>query len=187
MTSIYRIRSLPALIALGAMTLWSNMATADHITVEFEISGFDTPGSLTGSFSGEDSGGAGFLNAGFLNTFEVSAFSLAWTGNSATPIPFMHGIGNLNSLLYHIGSQTLLHFSSSNGSSASYTNTVFLGSFASVNGPASPQYWWRPDPDKQKIHSPGVTATAVPEPGTLTLFGMGLLAIGFAVRRRRSS
>lgn len=183
MTRVRKVRLMPAIVL---MTCWASAASADPISVEFEITGFDGPESLTGSFTGEDSGGAGFLNAGFLNTFEITAYSLSWSGNSATPVPFTHNLGNLGSLLYHIGSQTLLNVSSGNGSSASYINTIFFGSFASVDGPESGRFPWSRDPDKQKIHGPGVTTTTVPEPGTLTLFGMGLLAASFASRRRRA-
>lgn len=187
-----KIKNISAVAVLGAMACWSSIASADPITVDFEATGFDTPGTLSGWFTGDDS--IGFID-GLLADYEVTAFELIWSGNSTTAA-FTHGLGDLTSLLYDIGSNTLLLLTSNSGGgfgSPSASIVTFFGYpvSASVNGtePFGCQFVNRrlscSDPDSQTVNHPGVvTTTKVPEPGTLTLFGIGLLAAGFASRRR---
>lgn len=188
MSIVRIIKKYPAILVLVAMTGWSSLASADPITVEFEIGGFSGNAMISGSFTGEDTNNTGTLGHGILGIYEISAFNLRWSGNSRTAA-FRHGLGNLRTLLYDIGSQTLLGFGSSrNGTSANLLDIwiPFVGTIraGSVNGPKSGCFFCS-DPDKQVVKYPGVTTTQVPEPGTLTLFGIGLLAVGFATRRRQ--
>lgn len=181
MTSIKRVRSIPSLVALGAMTLWSAVATADPIEVDFEITVPGSRASLTGSFMGYDRN-----NNGILRRSEVSVFNVDWSGSRRTEA-FTHNIDDLRAFLYNITRDRLNLFISTNGRRGDRTTAALINfrriSVTGVNGPGigrpGPQIVWHP--------YVGTTPTAVPEPGTLTLFGMGLLAIGFASRRRRSS
>lgn len=179
MSKIKNIRTLPVIAVLGVLTCWSSIVSADPITVDFEITGFDSPGTLTGWFTGDD-----LSNGGYLTTSEITDFGLIWSGNSITDY-FEHGFGQLTSLLYRIGDNSLRSLSSSSGDGSASINRLY----ASVNGPAPTvcrYYIFCSDKDKQKEWHPGITTTTkVPEPGTLTLFGIGLLAVGFATRRRQ--
>ena len=169
------LKGLRSILAVGAIMCCSSIAFADPITVEFEISGFAGGATIMGSFSGNDTNGSGRIT-----TNEVTAFDLTWSGNMRTSA-FTHGLGNLSGLVYNIGLDLLRGLSSNGGgNSAGYLR--FL-SVASVNGPLPGGFFF--DRDRQIIFHPGVTTTSVPEPGTLTLFGLGLLAIGFASRRRQ--
>ena len=187
MDTMRKIRTLPVLAILGALTCWSSMVSADPIKVDFEITGFEKNATISGWFTGDDS--IGFF-PGILGIAEVTAFELIWSGNSITP-GFTHGIADLTSLIYNIGSNSLdLLTSNSGGAFFSTPSASLFGPIAVVNGSQSPSCFWRfcgRDPDKQIEIRPGVTTTVkVPEPATLTLFGIGLIAIGFAGRRRRA-
>lgn len=46
--------------------------------------------------------------------------------------------------------------------------------------------WWQSDSGFAMGNYQGTPTTSVPEPGTLTLFGLGLLGVGFMRRRRQS-
>lgn len=177
MTIFKKIRALPAIAVLGAVLCWSSIASADPIVmVDFEITGFEDA-TLTGWFTGDDSIG---LISGLLAGYELTAFELVWSGNATTP-GFEHGLSDLTSFLYDIGGNTLLFLRSSSGDGSASVNHLF----ASVNGPELRACFFCSDPDKQREWHPGITTTIkVPEPGTLTLFAIGLLAVGFASRRR---
>ncbi len=186
MTGVNRLRSITALVLLGAMTCWSTLVSADPITVEFRITAGPGGGpSLSGSFTGEDTNRNGFL--GFLGrSGEVTAFNLDWSGiGPRNNGQFTHSIENLRVLLYNISSHRLLGFLSTNPDGGRDDRTtaalINIGRLvvAGVNDPVR---------RLRIVLHPRVQTrtTAVPEPGTLTLLGIGLLAIGFASRRRQS-
>ncbi len=135
MSKIRKTRTLPVTAVLGALTCWSLIASADPITIEFEVSGFAEGAELSGSFTGEDSNNSGSLAHGIFGVFELTAFSLEWSGNSITAA-FTQGLSDLRTLIYDIGGNTLLEFRSTQGGGFFSTPAAF-GSplFADVNGP----------------------------------------------------
>ncbi|MGI9203205.1 MAG: hypothetical protein ACR2Q3_04310, partial [Woeseiaceae bacterium] len=94
MTTIKKLRALPAIALIGALTCWSSMASAGPITVEFEITGPGGFAAFTGSFAGEDSNSNGFIGH-FPSYSEVTAFNLDWNG----PGSFNHNLDDLVVLL----------------------------------------------------------------------------------------
>lgn len=180
------LRSMRFMAILGAMTFWSTTSLADPINVDFTIGGFAEGATLAGSFTGEDTDNSGSLEQIVLLFSELSEFNVTFSGNSITQT-FSHGLGNLLGFSYNITSNTLNGFATLQiaGFLGANTSSTLLDNFGSdrvarINGPR----FFPNDRQGTTQNGPIVQTAQVPEPGTLTLFGLGLLAIGFASRRR---
>lgn len=168
--------SVISLLLLLTLACSCSITTASTITFNFTQKGFQSfqggaGGVITGSFTGEDKNGDGYLN---ILSGEISAYSVSFSGNTDIPA-FTHGLGDLRYFSYAIGSPGFgheanpnFHFSnyaySTNGTSNydSDDEQVWLGSYGS-----SPIYW---------THE-SAYVTAVPEPNIYLLLLAGLLAL----------
>ena len=157
------------------------MASAGPITVEFEIT---VPGSasaaLTGSFTGEDLNANGFIGH-FPSYSELSAFSLNLGGS-----PFYnHNLGDLIVLVFNDTADSLYGFWSRHGFNGAPNGAAptWAAALLNVGGISVAGVRIGRLPIISRVN---VTTTRVPEPGTLMLFGIGLLAFAYTSRRRQA-
>lgn len=163
-----------------SLLLLSSLCFAVPITVEFGQD-LGVNGFVEGSFTGEDVDLDGVINfdVSVAGLDTVSDYILTFTpgtANSGDINPFTLGLAMLDRLLFADGGLSV----------------VVIG--GEDPGPGSLEHFYNCNSltecfvgDINDIYGGGgntVTAvTQVPEPGTLTLFGLGLLGIGFARRK----
>ena len=168
-----------AKIIIAALFLISPFAAnSEPITVTFSQD-IGTNGFLEGSFTGED------INLdGIIEFFDdgsgadvVTAYSIIFTpgsSNSGDIDSFTLGLPLLDRLFYLIGGTVVVVVGGEEGGLEHFYNCndatqCFVGDIDNIYGDGA---------------NTVTSETAVPEPGTLGLFGIGLLGLGLARRRR---
>jgi hypothetical protein len=96
-------RPLPLFAATAAIALAGALMAplAEAATYQFSQTGFTGGGAITGSFTGNDLDGDGWLYG-----YEITAFSLAFSGNADVPA-FSHAKSSLGGIGYRIGENVI--------------------------------------------------------------------------------
>lgn len=170
-----RLSTLTVLLALAAAL--AQPAQAETFT--FSQNGYADGATLTGSFSGTDLDGDGWLYG-----YELTAFELHWSGNRAVEA-FSHGFDDRAGLEFDLAEQRIDHLASVNLAGDSQR----LFSFESMGWP-SYQIPGVVTDERLGLASmswePLRVAAAVPEPQSLVLMLAGLGLIGGWCQRRRA-
>ncbi len=170
----------PIVRAAGALALALAGMAAQAASYTFVQTGFEGGGTVSGSFSGNDLDGDGWLFG-----YELSAFTLSFSGN-AQVAAFTHTKANLGGIGWFIGDAFI------GGRNDNYLQTSRTSQGRSVQYDA----WGWPefsipgritDSASGKVITTGemVRVSPVPEPEAWALWLGGLGCIGRLVRRRQ--
>ncbi len=171
----------PIVRAVGALTLALAGMAAHAASYTFVQTGFEGGGTVSGSFSGNDLDGDGWLFG-----YELTAFTLSFSGN-AQVAAFTHTKANLGGIGWFIGDTFI------GGRDNNYLQTSRTSQGRSVQYDA----WGWPEfniPGRITDSASGgvittsemVRVSPVPEPGDWALWLGGLGCVGRLARRRRA-
>lgn len=160
-----------ALVLGAVLSMFATGVFASTAQYTFSQTGWSDGGFVVGAFSGADLNNDGFID---FSTGEVDSYEMSFSGNSVIPA-FQHTFANLGFLHYQVGSSTILP--------PSYAYSFGSGYFY--------------DPDDHLIatrdlsvstfaYRDAVVVSAVPEPDTTLLLGLGIAAIAFVARVRQA-
>jgi hypothetical protein len=152
---------------------------ANAAQYNFSQTGFDGGGIIHGSFEATDTNGDGFIT-----TPEVSAFSLAFTGDSSVA-DFSQGLPQLYILNYHAGSAFLGDEVIGAFQEVIGTNWFASTGFSYASGMGAGGFGGNVTNLDSGDVSSSEKLVAIPVPGTLWLFGIGL--VGLVLQRRASA
>jgi len=161
--------TMAVLAAALGMATTGVFASTTHYT--FSQAGWSGGGAVVGAFSGADLNNDGFID---FSAGEVDSYAMSFSGNNLIPA-FQHTFADLGFFHYLVGSSTI--------SPPSYVYSFGAGYFY--------------DPDDHLIATrdlmvgtiaanDAVVVSAVPEPGTTLLLGLGLTAVVCVARLRLS-
>ena len=178
-------RCLAAAAAALALTHLPQ-AQAQTQTFVFQQTGFFEDAVVTGSFSGTDDDGDGWLLP-----YEVSGFTLSFSGNSIVGA-FTHSMANgaASGITYQLGSPTILKYPY-----GGFSTVGGLGDNDSADTIRYSMWEWQAEyypgaiTDEHRLVTTYTEAlmqiSAVPEAGTGLLMAAGLMIVGGLARRRR--
>jgi hypothetical protein len=158
-----------ALLLGAALSMAATGVFASTAQYTFAQTGWSGGGSVVGAFSGADLNNDGFID---FSTGEVNSYEMSFSGNSVIPA-FQHSFADLGFLHYLVGSSAIVP--------PSYAYSFGSGYFY--------------DPDDHLIatrdlsvstfaYRDAVVVSAVPEPGTTLLLGLGVAVIALVARKR---
>lgn len=175
-------------LALAGLCLASGLLQAAPITRNFSATGFDGGGTLSGSFTGEDTGGtSGVIEASLDPLFnELTAFEVSYSGGTLVSAFTL----NLTDFLGGLLSNSFSFLTSDESLGFALRSGTFGAAYAF--GPAFPDVTEAFGLVASSCDPTGVDSCenfdsnyAIPEPGTLSL--LGLAVFGLARRRMRAS
>lgn len=190
MNSGAKCRGFTAGLALGAWLLSAGVSAAAPIT--YAIDQAIGAGSVVGSI--QTDGATGTLSAS-----NIASYSLALNGVGASIV-----ITNLDSVVVVVGNaltatadNLFFDFSGTPGNYLLFQETLFSGTRYYCDAVDSavcfqgasvvPQSFNSPSAQNVALSGNQIIATAVPEPASMALFGVGLAAVGFLTRRRKAA
>lgn len=179
-------RSPRCLAAAAAALALVHLPQAQAQTFVFQQTGFFEDAVVTGSFSGIDDNGDGWLLP-----YEVSGFTLSFSGNSIVGA-FTHSMANgaASGITYQLGSPTILKFPY-----GGFSTVGGLGDNDSADTIRYSMWEWQAEyypgaiTDEHRLITTYteelMQISAVPEAATGSLMVAGLLAVGGLARRRQ--
>lgn len=168
--------ALASALALAALQMPAH-ASDDPIAYRYTQTGFADGASVSGWFIGHDGDADGMLYA-----FELSDFSFSFTGNRAVP-SFTMGMDNRAGLVFDVAAANLMHL---HVIGPDETRALEYDAFGwpgfHIPGRVSSNLDGLISISWERLGVEPISA--VPEPGPLTLWLGGVIALGLVARRR---
>jgi hypothetical protein len=174
-----KIHTLPCLVLASALLLSLQLparAADDPIAYRYTQTGFADGASVSGWFVGHDGDADGMLYA-----FELSDFSLSFSGNRAVP-SFTMGMEQRAGLVFDVAAANLMHL---HAVGPDETRALEYDAFGwpgfNIPGRVSSNLDGLVSISWERMTLEPISA--VPEPAPLTLWLSGLVAMGLVARR----